>query len=152
MGETTLDMNALGRSLTRRREALGWTTYRLAQHARLSDPYVRNLERGVGKRVGIEIVARLARALGTSTDDLLRDAGIETGGGLIDEMTYIYNELTQAERRAWIRIGRVLLDMRREQMALQEEPEIVEEPLAFEPVAAYDREIPDGEEWPLEQP
>jgi len=146
-------MGALGRSLSRRRRTLGWTTYKLAQHAGLSDPYVRNLEKGLGKRVGIEIVARLARALGTSTDDLLHDAGIDTGGGLTDEMSGIYNELTQAERRAWIRIGRVLLEMRREQLALQQDAASeLEEPGPYEPVAAYDRAVPDGEEWPIEQP
>lgn len=124
MTEDRLDMRALGLALTRRREALGWTTYRLAERAGITDPYVRELEKGHGKRVGVMMLAKLARALDASMDDLLRDAGFmpvpvgrENGAG--DDLAALLTELTPAERRTLFRVGQALLELREENQVLR---------------------------------
>jgi transcriptional regulator with XRE-family HTH domain len=119
MDQGALDMAALGRAIVRRRENLGWNTHALAVRSGLTDSYIRSLERGTGKRVGVEVVVRLARTLGISTDDLLRDAGLITGEALAPEVGDIYRQLTTAERHAWIQIGRALLTLQHEEEALQ---------------------------------
>lgn len=68
-------MAKLGLAVRRRREARGWTPFRLARRAGISDAQLRTLERGEATRLGVEIAGRLAHALGTSVDVLLAEAG-----------------------------------------------------------------------------
>jgi transcriptional regulator with XRE-family HTH domain len=145
-----LDMIAFGESIVRRREALGWTRYRLSRIAGMSDPYIRALEMGHGKRVGIEVVVRLAKALGTTSDDLLRDAGMPIQSTVPEELTHIYDSLREPERRAWLYIGQALVDLQDEYRELQRSL-VAEETVVAEPLAAYDRDLDAGEEWPAEQ-
>jgi len=123
MTEDRLDMRALGLALTRRREALGWTTYRLAERAGITDPYVRELEKGHGKRVGVMMLAKLARALDTNMDELLRDAGFTRASDghhdkTRDELAALLTELTPAERRTLLHMGQALLELRDENQDL----------------------------------
>jgi transcriptional regulator with XRE-family HTH domain len=97
----------------------------------VSDAYLRRLEAGDSKRVGIELLARLALALGIGTDDLLCDIGLGGGQNLPEDLGRIYDRLGEAERRAWVRMGEVLADMRQEQERLQAVPH------PLEPIAAY---------------
>jgi len=143
-----LDMAAFGRALVRRRQAIGWTRYRLSRRAGMSDPYVRTLEHGQGKRVGIEVVVRLAGALGIGADDLLRDAGLPVQTGLPAELRDVYVQLGGAERRAWLSIGRALLDLQEDHRKLQALPAEDEPLVVNEPLAAYDRDLPESESWP----
>ena len=144
------DMVAFGEAIVRRRQALGWSRYHLSRLAGMSDPYIRALEMGQGKRVGIEVVVRLSKALGTTTDDMLRDAGLPVESAVPDALRETYESMGLAERRAWLRIGQALVAMQEEYRALQRSPE-TEGELADEPLAAYDRTLESPGEWSLEE-
>lgn len=145
MDELALDMEAFGRALRRRREGLGLSKKKLARRAGLSDAYVGNLEGGAGKRPGIEAIARLARALDVSTDDLVSDLGLPGPAVLPEDLASVYRQMDDAERRAWVGVGRLLLDLRQDQAARYRVPlgegaplSAGEEPSRVEPIAAYE--------------
>jgi transcriptional regulator with XRE-family HTH domain len=148
MGED-VDIVALGQVIARRRKAINLTVERLASRAGTAAPYLRRLEAGQGKRIGVEVLVRVARALGTTVDDLLSDIGVDTGKGARSEVDAVYLRLGPAERRALVEIARVLGTMRATNDALRAgQPDGEEAPskgLAWEPIAAYDRDIPDTE-------
>ena len=62
---------ALGRNLRRQREAAPLTQEKLAEKAGLDPTYISGIERGL-RNPGIKNVARLAKALGLSTAELLK--------------------------------------------------------------------------------
>lgn len=139
MDELALDMEAFGRALRRRREGLGLSKKKLARRAGLSDAYVGNLEGGTGKRPGVEAIARLARALNVSTDDLVSDLGLPAPTVLPEDLASVYRQMDDAERRAWMGVGRLLLDLRQEQAGrVSDLPGSASEPSQVEPVAAYE--------------
>lgn len=108
------DIAGFGRGIIRRREALGWSSHRLAGKANLADPYVRKLETGQGVRLGVDVIIKLARALDVAPDELLADAGVETSKHLAGELDRVYRDLGRPERAALIRIGRTLREMQTE--------------------------------------
>ena len=62
---------ALGQNVRRRREARELTQEKLAERASLDPTYISGIERGL-RNPGIRNVARLAKALGFSTAELLK--------------------------------------------------------------------------------
>ena len=62
---------ALGQNVRRRREARELTQEKLAERAGLDPTYTSGIERGL-RNPGIKNVARLAKALGLSTAELLK--------------------------------------------------------------------------------
>jgi transcriptional regulator with XRE-family HTH domain len=60
---------ALGRNVRQRCGAQGLTQEKLAERAGMDPTYISGIERGL-RNPGIKNVARLARALGTTTSDL----------------------------------------------------------------------------------
>lgn len=108
-------MAALAAVIVRRRQEAGWTTYRLAKKAGVSDPYMAEIEGGQKKRVGISIVARIAYALGITTDDLLAEVGVPTLGGqagiVPPEVTRIYSDLPPHARRVALGHLRLVREM-----------------------------------------
>lgn len=119
MNGESLDLVRLGRAIVRWREKRGWTTYRLAQKTGVGDPYLRRLEQGQGARVGLDVLVRLAGALGTTADTLLAEAGVPTAQGHRHEVESIYRSLDAITRPAWLRMGRTLQEIQDEYSALQ---------------------------------
>lgn len=62
---------ALGQNVRRRREARELTQEKLAERAGLDPTYISGIERGL-RNPGIKNVARLAKALGFTTAELLK--------------------------------------------------------------------------------
>ena len=62
---------ALGQNVRRRREARELTQEKLAEKAGLDPTYISGIERGL-RNPGIKNVARLAKALGQTTAELLK--------------------------------------------------------------------------------
>ena len=62
---------ALGRNVRQRRETRELTQEKLAEKAGLDPTYISGIERGL-RNPGIKNVARLAKALGLSTAELLK--------------------------------------------------------------------------------
>jgi transcriptional regulator with XRE-family HTH domain len=62
---------ALGQNVRRRREARELTQEKLAERAGLDPTYISGIERGL-RNPGIKNVARLAKALGFTTTELLK--------------------------------------------------------------------------------
>ena len=62
---------ALGQNVRRRREARELTQEKLAEKAGLDPTYISGIERGL-RNPGIKNVARLAKALGLTTAELLK--------------------------------------------------------------------------------
>lgn len=62
---------ALGQNLRRRREARELTQEKLAEQAGLDPTYISGIERGL-RNPGIKNVAKLAKALGLTTAELLK--------------------------------------------------------------------------------
>jgi len=62
---------ALGRNVRQQREAKAFTQEKLAERASLDPTYISGIERGL-RNPGIKNVAKLAKALGLSTAELLK--------------------------------------------------------------------------------
>jgi transcriptional regulator with XRE-family HTH domain len=62
---------ALGQNIRRRREARELTQEKLAERASLDPTYISGIERGL-RNPGIKNVAKLAKALGFTTAELLK--------------------------------------------------------------------------------
>ena len=62
---------ALGQSVRQRREARALTQEKLAEKSGLDPTYISGIERGL-RNPGIKNVAKLAKALGLSTAELLK--------------------------------------------------------------------------------
>lgn len=62
---------ALGQNVRRRREARELTQEKLAERASLDPTYISGIERGL-RNPGIKNVAKLAKALGVTTAELLK--------------------------------------------------------------------------------
>ncbi len=121
MDNGEIDLVALGAAIADRRKALGWKRYRLATRAGLADPYLGRVEAGDTKRLGVEVIAKIAKALGVTVDDLLADAGLPTGGPAASQMDALYQTLGPIERRALLRMGHTLADLQAEYAAMQGE-------------------------------
>ena len=67
-------LEKLGQVIARLREELGWTQGQLADKTRADRSQISRLEAGE-RLVSAPVLARIAHALGTSTDDLLARAG-----------------------------------------------------------------------------
>jgi transcriptional regulator with XRE-family HTH domain len=61
----------IGRMLRVAREAKGWTQDELARKAKLTKPYISQLENGVRKNPSLPALQRLAKALGVPVAELL---------------------------------------------------------------------------------
>jgi transcriptional regulator with XRE-family HTH domain len=66
---------ALGRNVRERREARELTQEKLAKKAGLDPTYISGIERGL-RNPGIKNVARLAKALGLATAELLKGVDV----------------------------------------------------------------------------
>jgi XRE family transcriptional regulator, regulator of sulfur utilization len=61
----------LGVLIRRQREAKGWSQQKLADEAKVSQPYLSQLEAGTYKNPGIAVLRKLAKALGVPVTELL---------------------------------------------------------------------------------
>jgi len=66
-----LSPTRLGRMVKRLREDKGMTQVELAKKAKVTQPYLAQLEAGTRKNPSLEILKRLARALGVPVGELL---------------------------------------------------------------------------------
>lgn len=62
----------IGTAIRRRREAQDLTQRDLAKKARVSQPYLAQLESGQKKNPALAIVQRIAKALGVTLEELLQ--------------------------------------------------------------------------------
>jgi XRE family transcriptional regulator of biofilm formation len=62
----------IGKVLREAREKKGLTQLALAKKAKVAQGYISELEAGVEKNPGVEVLKKLARALGVPLADLLR--------------------------------------------------------------------------------
>ena len=69
--EDQVDMRALGERVLLLRRRAGVTQAELARQAGIDIMTISRVERGTKKRLEVEPLARLAKALGTTTDHLL---------------------------------------------------------------------------------
>jgi transcriptional regulator with XRE-family HTH domain len=69
-----LDIGAIGRRITQRREQFGLKQLDLARQVDMSEAYINRLENGVVRNPKILDLAQVARALDLSLDDLLYGA------------------------------------------------------------------------------
>lgn len=70
-------MSEFGDRLRRFREAKGWSLDQLGSETGISRAYLWKLERKEGVNPGLDVLKRLARALGTTVGDLAADAPAE---------------------------------------------------------------------------
>jgi transcriptional regulator with XRE-family HTH domain len=81
------------------RRSRGLTQMELSRQAQVTASYIWRLESG-GAAPGIDLVARLARALGTTTHDLLpATAPPDTSAMLLDQARALFNALLAAADR-----------------------------------------------------
>lgn len=120
-GIALLDLPALGRAIVVRREARGWTTHRLSQRSGIGDPHIRDIERGKSG-MGVQVLAKIAHALGTTPVELLRESGVAGGDSVSGDVVVLYEELGQHERRTWLQIGRSLRELQAEYESMQGKP------------------------------
>jgi transcriptional regulator with XRE-family HTH domain len=112
LSDVELDMYAFGVGLMQRRRAAGMSRNGLSRESGVANPQLARLESGEATHVGVVTVARLAKALGASVDDLLRDAGIQTGAELDGDLAGWWRELDADERKFILTMGRALYRMR----------------------------------------
>ena len=65
----------LGANVRRLRERRGWTQHQLSDASSLHVTYISGVERG-RRNITLDVVGRLAEALGVDACDLLRDAAL----------------------------------------------------------------------------
>jgi transcriptional regulator with XRE-family HTH domain len=82
--EDYVDMQAMGERVLLLRRRANLSQHDLAQKAGVDAMTISRLERGTKKRLEVEPLARLSRALGVTTDDLLgvHASGNETAAAL----------------------------------------------------------------------
>jgi transcriptional regulator with XRE-family HTH domain len=66
----------LGELISKLRDRRGWTQGQLAAYSTLNDAHISMIERGVRENPTIDTVAKIARALETSVDDMLIEIGL----------------------------------------------------------------------------
>ena len=62
----------LGATIKRLRDEKGWDQKTLARRAKVSQPYLSQLESATKKTPALAVVQRIAKALGVSLDDLVK--------------------------------------------------------------------------------
>jgi transcriptional regulator with XRE-family HTH domain len=67
-----MSRGAFGTRIRTARERRGWTQGTLATRAKVSRPYIVQLENGTRHDCSIRVLRQLAKALGVTTDRLLR--------------------------------------------------------------------------------
>ena len=63
----------IGRNVRRLRERQGWSQNELARRSGVSQPFVNQLESGRSAQAQASVLQALARALGVTVDELLRE-------------------------------------------------------------------------------
>ena len=63
----------LGRNVARRRVARGWSQSELARRSGVSQTFISSLEGGRRQGAEVNVAAALARALGVTVDELVRE-------------------------------------------------------------------------------
>ena len=76
--------SATGRNAKAFRERLGWSQNEAARRAGVSQAFVSRLEAGEHQEAGGRVLQALARALGVTVDDLLREEPRQDGPGRTD--------------------------------------------------------------------
>ena len=105
---------AVGRTIQRKREMLGWSRPELARHSGVSTSMVQRMEEGA-RSPSRETAGKLSRALGMNAVDLLRQAGHypELTQSPLDaeEQTLVdlFRQLSPAFRRAMLAGARAYL-------------------------------------------
>jgi transcriptional regulator with XRE-family HTH domain len=80
--QVTAEGLRIGRAVARRRAQAHMTKGQLAQYARVSLPWLSQLEAGYIPGPSVQMMHRIARALGTTLDELLRDAANDDVGAM----------------------------------------------------------------------
>ena len=70
---TVADPGVLGRNVARLRAARGWSQSELARRSGASQNFISALEGGARQSARVETVQALARALGVTVDELVRE-------------------------------------------------------------------------------
>lgn len=83
----------LGDAIRQARERLGWSQSELARQSGVSQSHISLLEAGNREVPGADVLYKLAVALGTTNDDLLRQAGLAPVGAR-DEIGELIAALT----------------------------------------------------------
>ncbi len=112
----------VGQRLRERREAAGLTGGQVSQYEGIGRQYLSKLELGTNEPPGWELIARLARRYGTSTDYLLgltdnptpADVEVEPLEEDAYQLLEIWNELGPGRREEWIARGRYLEEEERQ--------------------------------------
>jgi transcriptional regulator with XRE-family HTH domain len=71
------DPKSLGRNVARLREAQGWSQSELARRSGVSQAFISSLEGGRRTKASTDTALALARALGVTVDELLREEPAE---------------------------------------------------------------------------
>lgn len=101
----------LGKRIREERQRARLTQERLAELAGCNETYIGQIERGE-KDPSLNIVVRIANALGVTVDFLLSDhVKVDRASGLIDELVALFKGRDPQEIRSLISMNRLVLDM-----------------------------------------
>ena len=68
---------SLGERIRKAREQLGWSGNALAERSGIAQPSLNRIERDISEAPNVFVVAKIAKALGVTVDDLLGEIEIE---------------------------------------------------------------------------
>lgn len=102
-------MDILGRNLNNLRKARGYTMPELAERAGIAQSYISRIENGVQKP-RLEVVEKLAAALGTTPEALFRD-NVAIPNAVIERLPVELQEwLLRKDVEPYLHLGKFLYD------------------------------------------
>jgi len=104
-----MDYISLGIRIKRKRLEMNLTQECLAELAKISTPYMGQIERGE-KGLSLENFVNIANALKCSTDELLRDTTENNINARISEIQQIIKNLSPSETEKLIEIMKIFCD------------------------------------------
>lgn len=108
-----VDAASLGNAIARLRAKRGFaSSHALAKAADVTPSYLKKIERGDGRRPGVAYLAKIARALDMTVDDLFEEALSSFSSSVPPSvLSAIYGRLAPPGQRALIRVGDVLREL-----------------------------------------
>lgn len=113
--EKILDIAALGKKVKQYRKEKGYSADRLSELAGVSKSHISNIE-SANSHVSIEVLVRIANALGVSVDILLCDSLDEevSHGARKNEFSKLLDECTEQQTKVIVDTVRALRDSLKE--------------------------------------
>ena len=105
----TIDYEAVGQRIRALREEHSWSQEKLAERANISSTYQSHIERS-DKKPSLDVLVRIASALGTTVDRLLAGSQPSDQTAFLDDMGELMAKCPLPERRVFMAAATAIHD------------------------------------------